>query len=134
LRRRGPGKFFTPIKHAVCQLWKSLNHSLLPQQQAQILHAPAIDAQVAAPEARGRAHRDQVLLRPQVQLEIVDKAKDSATALGMKIIIGLRDDLGPRRPRDGRMHRRPSLFRREYKLNRRNSMRGVGVIARHAVR
>ena len=90
----------------------SPHHASLPQQRAKIFHPPAIDAQVAAPEPRCRAHRDKVLRRAQVQLEIIDKAKDSAAALGMKIIIGLRDDLGPRQTRHGRLHFWPSLSRR----------------------
>jgi hypothetical protein len=66
------------------------------ERPAQPFDAPAIDAKIAVPEARRRAHRDSTLRRAQVELEIVDKAENSAAALGVKILIGFSDDSGPR--------------------------------------
>ncbi len=63
-------------------------------QLSQLLHPFAVDIKVGITQPCGRTHGDELLLRAQMQFQVIDKTEYCAAAFGMEIIPGLRDDAG----------------------------------------
>ena len=64
----------------------STNGSAFLQHASQTLDSPAVDAEIAVSQPRRRAHRNDILRGPEVQLQIIDEAEESAAAFGVKVI------------------------------------------------
>jgi len=68
-----------------------------------------------------------------VQLEIVDKAKESTAALGIKVIVGLGNELGSRHAGEHCMSDSPGFSGWEGEFKCADAMRRVAGIARYAI-
>ena len=112
----------------------SPKHSLFCQQRSKSLHPLAVYAEVAVPQTGRRAHGYHVLGRSQVQLQIIDKTKERAAALRMNVIVRFDNDFRPGLLGNRQANRSPCVGGGQSKLKRRNLVRSIGGVTRHAVR
>src|SRR5436190_3256740 len=93
--------------------------------RAQLLEAPAVDPEVAAPEARGRAHVDHPRLVVVKEFDVVDVAHQRRAELRVKIIGFGPDDGGTWNAQHHPPHRRDCI---SFERNRRDVVLRVGGI------
>src|SRR5439155_22011602 len=95
------------------------------EARAQLLDAPAVDPEVAAPEARGRAHVDDPRLVVVEEFDVVDVAHQRRAELRVQIIGFGPDDGGTRNATNYPPQRRDCI---SFERNRRDVVLRVGGI------
>lgn len=99
---------------------RSANRAPSCQLSPQGFNSFSIYAKIATPQSSRRAHGNEILRRTQMELEIVDEAKDRATAFGVNVMVVFRDDLRARQALQSGAQLAPGSARRKDELKGRD--------------